>query len=484
MNIWDNIYNSIIKNNDKNAMVNEENEFITYDQMHQLILKISSKINSNDRNSRIAIICNSSYFGALAILATFNSGGIAIPISLKYGQDNCKKVLDDSLPAIILADDDEVIKELTQIDDSAIYINVKSVIAENIIIKDYTQKEIEETSTAFIIYTSGTTGKPKGVMLSHSNIMSNIHDIDEYLRLDSDDCVLIIRPLAHASIITRELLYSLVKGATVVFYNEYFSPKRLLRYAEEVKCTYFGATPSILYNLATAKTDLELRNLKKVTVSGECLQEAAIKKIVERFKSVQFFNVYGLTETSPQATYLPFELFNQRICSVGIPLKSVDIKVIDENENEVKSNQIGEILIKGPNVMQGYYNNIDLTIKVIKDGWFYTGDLGYKDDDGFLYIKGRKDHMIIRAGVNIYPYEIESKLLDNKKIKEALVYGIKDPSCGQKICAKVVPTDNSFITQYEVAMICKEILPAYKRPDEIYVVDYLEKNSTGKLIRI
>jgi len=242
-------------------------------------------------------------------------------------------------------------------------------------------------------------------------------------------------------------------------------------------------TPTLFYHIALNKRKTELPYLNKIIVSGECLNPQVADTLLEVFPQAAFWNVYGLTEASPRVSHLDPAFFHQKIGSVGVPLNSVQAKVADDQGEEIPRNEIGELLIQGPNVMKGYWREEELTAQKIVDGWLRTGDLARMDAEGFIYIIGRKDHMIIRAGVNIYPQEIENILLQDAAIKEVMVWGEADAASGQRICAAVVSGDGVDMTAKSFLGICRERLESYKWPDEMMLVEALPRNASGKVMR-
>ncbi len=275
---------------------------------------------------------------------------------------------------------------------------------------------------AFVMFTSGTTGYPKGVMLTEENIISNLESISAYFRVENCRSICIARPLAHISAITGELLFALITGLTVCFYEDRFMPKRVLGYLKENGIDVFCATPTYIKALANAQAQCDNRFPKVVAISGENLSEQDGKTIRNAFPDAEFYNVYGLTEHSPRALALLPSDFAHNPHSVGKPIQGVEAKI----EN-------GELLLRSQSVMKGYLSNEKATEQKIKDGWLYTGDMAHMDTKGNFYIDGRRDGMMIRAGINVYPEEIESvaKRLDG--IDECVAYG-KTTKAGSIIC--------------------------------------------------
>lgn len=234
--------------------------------------------------------------------------------------------------------------------------------------------------------------------------------------------------------------------------------------------TVMGGTPTLLQLLARFRereaTPLPLRH---VVVSGEPLGKHGGARIRKGFPDATIYHVYGLTEASPRVAYLPPELFDTHSQWVGRPLPSVEVAILD-----------GELCVKGDNVMLGYYNDRVLTQKVLQDGWLHTGDMAVMNEEGLIQIKGRKDNMMIRAGMNLYPQELENALLADERVEEVLVYGIKDELWGQRIGLQV---KGNFHSQAEVCRLCAKVLPPYAQPSKVELVDSLPKNGSGKLIR-
>ena len=306
-------------------------------------------------------------------------------------------------------------------------------------------------------------------MITHSNLITNLTDISKYFGINDTDHILIARPLYHCAVLTGEFLISLIKGLRISFMTEGFLPTKILKKAKEAEVTVLCGTPTLLYHLSSINLKLkEPLVLKSIAVSGECMTEAVAKVMRNAFPKTDIYNVYGLTEASPRVSYLSPDEFDNKSTSVGIPLSSLKAKVIDN-----------ELLITGNSIMKGYYNNLEATARAKQDGWLHTGDVAELDEQGNIYIKCRKDNMIIRAGMNIYPQEIENALKENENISDVLAYGVKNDTVSEKIHIKVV----SSLSKAEIYNICKQKLFSYELPDVIEIVDEIPKNASGKVIR-
>ncbi|MDR1093126.1 MAG: AMP-binding protein [Clostridiales bacterium] len=332
---------------------------------------------------------------------------------------------------------------------------------------------------ALIMFTSGSSGKPKGVMLSHENVISNISAIGKYFQIKAGDSILIARPLSHAAVLTGEFFVSLYKGLTVHLYNESFSPRRLASYMAEHKITVFCATPTLLNLLCRSIREGGKLPLKHMAVSGERLPKETAIAIAGAFPDTDIYSVYGLTEASPRVSCLPPDKFRSKPGSVGVPIDGVQMRILDNGGEKAANGAQGRLWVKSAGVMRGYLGRPELTESKIKDGWLDTGDIAYKDEDGYFHIVGRADNMIIRSGMNIYPEEVEGALLSDGRIEKALCYAEPDALTGRRVCVKVVGN----ATVREVAETARKTLPAFMRPSRIEVVADLERTASGKTAR-
>ena len=406
-----------------------------------------------------AILCGSELAASMALLSCFAAQVTAVPLSARYGQAHCSKILDMINPTALITDIDGELQVL-HITDA---------------------KYIEpEVHPALIMCTSGTTGLPKGAMLSEENIRTNVQDICAYFHITHFDSLLIARPLYHCAVLTGEFLTALIKGAKIHFYSEQFNPKRILTLIAERQITVFCGTPTLLGMMARYKRENAVCSLRTICVSGECMAADVGKKIAEAFPDAMIYHVYGLTEACPRISYLPPERFAQHTGSVGVPLNAVRLKIIDANGRVAGKGQEGVLWVRGANIMLGYYNAPEYTSKVLQGGWLCTGDIAVIDEEGLLWIKGRFDDLIIRAGMNIYPQEIEQALKKDSRVREVLAYGVDDPISGQQIAIEIA---GDFSDKDEVKKLCLTVLPAFQVPSRINLVDELPKNGSGKLLR-
>lgn len=405
-----------------------------------------------------AILCDSELMAAKALLACFAAGVTAVPLSKRYGELHCNKILAKISPDAIISDENGTLA-------------VKKLPASR-----YTEPELHP---ALIMCTSGTTGDPKGAMLSEENIRTNVSDIADYFDMDEDDTILISRPLYHCAVLTGEFLTALVKGAGIHFYSEAFNPPLMPEMIRKYGITVFCGTPTLISLMRRfVRKEFELP-LRHIVISGECMNRETGLQIAGTFPQAKIYHVYGLTEACPRVSYLPPELFCQYPDSVGIPLRSVEVRVVKENGALAKADEKGVLYVRGGNVMIGYYNDPDKTSVVLKNGWLRTGDIASVNSEGLLKIHGRNDDLIIKAGMNIYPQEIEGALKADKRVREVLAYGYTTPA-GTQIGLKIA---GEFTVLAEVKHLCLELLPQYQMPMRIEILPELEKNGSGKIRR-
>lgn len=405
-----------------------------------------------------AILCSSEMAAAMSLLACFAAGVTAVPLSIRYGEAHCNKILDTISPDAIIMDTNG---ELT------VY-KLKNC-----------QYIAPEKHPALIMCTSGTTGKPKGAMLSEKNILTNVSDIADYFTMDKSDTILIARPLYHCAVLTGEFLTAIVRGANIRFYSEQFNPTKMLELIKEYGITAFCGTPTLLSIMARFNRNNANATLRQICISGECMGSETGRNIRAAFPACRIYHIYGLTEACPRVSYLPPEHFEEYPDCVGIPLKSVSIKIMNEQGNLCHANEEGILYVKGDNVMLGYYREPEKTSNVLKDSWLCTGDVAVINDAGFLKIKGRNDDLIIKSGMNVYPAEIEGVIKQDSRVKEVLVYGFHN-SFGTQIGMKLV---GDFSSTKEVKQFCMKVLPSFQVPSVIELVDELPKNGSGKIIR-
>jgi long-chain acyl-CoA synthetase len=344
-----------------------------------------------------------------------------------------------------------------------------------------------ETDPAVILYTSGTTGQAKGAELSHSNLLLNALTCNRLFQAEpGTDTHLLVLPLFHSFGSTVNMNAGFATASTLVLLPR-FEAAAAVKLLESQDITFFAGVPTMYWGLLNALTDdvdVEriARNLRIAVAGGSSLPVEIIKAVRERF-GVQILEGYGLSETSPVATFSDPDS-EPRPGSIGIPIWGIEVKLIDESWNTVDgADEIGEIAIRGHNIMRGYYNRPEATAEVMNNGWFRSGDLGRRDKDGFYYIVDRAKDMIIRGGFNVYPREIEEVLMTHEAVSLAAVIGVPHPSHGEEIKAYIIRNQGATVTEEEMVAWGREQMAAYKYPRIVTFVESLPMTATGKLLK-
>ena len=342
--------------------------------------------------------------------------------------------------------------------------------------------QVAMSDVALIMYTSGTTGRPKGAMLTHGNIIWN--NINSWLADDatSEEITLVVAPLFHIGGLNVTPLAAFIKGATVVL-EQMFEPGIVLETIEKYRVTSMFGVPAMFLFMAQHSefATRDLSSIRMLAVGGAPVPEALIRLYGAR--GIPFNQGYGLTETAPFACFLPASMATEKLGSAGIAPFFTDVKIVDEDDREVPDGERGEIVVRGPNVMKGYWNRPDATAEVLVNGWFHTGDIGTRDLDGYFFIVDRKKDMIISGGENVYPAEVEAALYQHPGIREVAVIGVQHPRWGETVRAIVVLKDGVSLTEQDVIDFSQDKLARYKQPKSVVFVDVLPRNPAGKVLK-
>lgn len=389
----------------------------------RLIEEVEARAAEYKHKNRMITVCGNKTEQAVDILAVLCSGNTAVPVSTEYGADYAARV-------------------------QRLMRNAQAA-----------------PDTAICAFSSGTTGTPKGILLSHDAIIADMLAVSRCFKLVQGDRMLIVRPLCHMSAITAELLCALYAGIEIAFYDSGFNPTKLIQTLREKNITVLCTTPTVMYHCARRHPD-GLR-LRAVCLSGEILSPGRAEFLAAGFPQTDFYNAYGLSEHSPRVSMLGPEDFIRKAGSVGKPIPGVRVRIDGTNE----------LVVSSPCIMQGYYNMPEATDKALRGGELYTGDIAHTDSEGYLYIDGRKDGMIIRGGVNIMPQELREVLLNMPGVEDCTVWGKEDENFGQRIAANVYGT----VTPSEVRAYAAACLPAYMVPSDITVSAEPAVGGGGKL---
>ena len=344
--------------------------------------------------------------------------------------------------------------------------------------------DVARDDLAMLLYTSGTTGRPKGVMLSHGNLVANNVTIVDYLKLGPDDVGLTVMPF-HFSYGNSVLHTHLAAGATLLLEDNLAYPHVVVHRLQQEKVTGFSGVPSTFAILMSRcrLDEYDLSSLRYLTQAGGAMTRAAIQRMRQLVPSAQFFVMYGQTEATARLTYLPPEQLDERLGSVGVPLDGIEIEIRNAQGEELPPGQVGELCVRGPNIMLGYWRDDEATREAVVDGWLHTGDLGHRDEAGFLYIDGRAVDMIKVGSFRVSPQEVEEVLAVLPGIAELCVASTQDELLGQAVKAVIVLREGATLDERQVKAHCRAQLAAYKVPKIVEFAHELPRTSTGKIQR-
>jgi long-chain acyl-CoA synthetase len=338
--------------------------------------------------------------------------------------------------------------------------------------------------TAVLLYTSGTTGKPKGAELTHFNLYMNCTVAGELFEFQDDDIGIAVLPLFHVFGLSSVLNTTVRYGGTMVLIPR-FELEPVVEAIEKHRATIFSGVPTMYFGLL--QMDLSGRDLSSLRTGisgGAAIPGEVIKSFEEKFPGCVILEGYGLSESTSTTTF-NVNAEQRKVLSIGKPIWGVEVRVVDDNDQPLEPGEdnVGEIVIRGHNIMKGYYKKPEATAEAFQGGWFHTGDLAYMDKDGFFFIVDRKKDLVIRGGYNVYPREVEEVLFAHPAIAEAAVIGKPDEKLGEEVVAIVALKPGANATPEEITSYCKERLAAYKYPRDVRIVDALPKGPTGKILK-
>jgi long-chain acyl-CoA synthetase len=349
---------------------------------------------------------------------------------------------------------------------------------------DLSDVQLEKDDEAIIIYTSGTTGKPKGCLLTHGNVIANARQITNWLNFTERDCLLTVMPLFHMNAVSVTTMTPLYAGASTVI-SPKFSASRFWQIISDYEVTSFGSVATMLSMLLSTYPDGVPANFKteqlRFAMCGSAPVPAEVMKKFEETFNCLVIEGYGLSESTCRSSFNPPDE-RRRPGSCGMAIGN-EMKVFDDEDREVADGELGEIVLRGENILKGYYKNAEATAQAFRNDWFHTGDIGYKDEEGFFYIVDRKSDMIIRGGENIYPREIDEVLYKHPAVAAAATIGVPDPLYGEEVAAFIVPKEGAPATEEEIITFCREHLADYKCPKSVRFVTDIPKGPTGKLLK-
>jgi long-chain acyl-CoA synthetase len=439
---------------------------------------------------RVVVMMANSVEVGLVYNAIWRSGAVVTPVMFLLPVEDLRHVLKDSgaCAVITTAEFAEKVREAGEGLDGLRFLICREEFDGFIPLATLEQDEPgpivprADDDLAALLYTGGTTGRSKGVMLTHASLYYTGRAGHESGHVPGVNRVLVPLPLSHAYglLVTVVGMHSDERGFGVLM--RWFEPQGFLALIQEHELQIAAVVPTMLQLLLSQPLeDFDLRSLRYVTSGGAPLAAEVAEQFVRRVPSVSIRQGYGLTETAALISSSP--IGRERAGSVGLPVPGTEVRIVDEEGAEVPQGEVGEICARSPGVMQGYWNSPEVTREALRDGWLHTGDLGFRDEDGYLYIVDRKKDLIIRGGFNVYPRDIEDALLEHPAVESAGVVGRPDPRHGEEVVAFVSLRPGAELTGDEIVQWARERIGGYKYPREVTVLDAVPLTPVGKVDR-
>jgi acyl-CoA synthetase (AMP-forming)/AMP-acid ligase II len=479
----------------KPALICDE-EALTYGELQRRVLSLAYHLQQLGvrKGDRVALLFPNCIEMALSYYACAAVGAIAVPLNNRLTGKDLVYILNDCGAGILVVgyqfwDVSQAIRpDLLRVKEY-IYAGPERKsgahffgdLLESTALPNFPDLNPEDVAT--IMYTSGTTGLPKGAMMTHRNIFTNARNCGAMLTYTEKDITLIVVPLFHVTGLNSQLVAFIYLGGTCVILKAYKTVE-MIQAIERRKITVLFNVPTmyVLMLINEALADRELPSLRLAAYGGAPMDKETILALKNRL-GLELFNAYGLTESSSLTTVLPACDAIRKAPSVGLPVPGVRIKAVDVFGNEVQPGNPGELLIKGPNIVPGYFNQPEATQKALKGGWLHTGDVARIDDEGYVFIVDRMKDMIVRGGENIYSIEVESVLNSHPKVLESAVVPEVHPIFGEVVRACIVLRPETEATAEEIREYCRQHLADFKVPARIVFLSELPRNPGGKVIK-
>ncbi|MDY6862260.1 MAG: AMP-binding protein [Thermodesulfobacteriota bacterium] len=493
MNIGNKLRDIALKLPDKAAVIFKD-KFTTFSELEDKATKLALALKKNGikKGDQVALIMPNSLDFVIAYFGVLKLGAILVPLDHRLTLEELKPILDVTKISTIITTGaiyNQIFKG--PFNRNFTYIlsdkKISNTLSFEEIFSNFTYEkikvEIRDEDEALCLFTSGTSGNPKGVVLTFRNLVCSPKAMNEMLSLNKKTVLGMLNPMSHIGgpFIMNDMA---MIGITMLIYDS-LRPDSILKTTKKHRVTFnFGVLPIFRPMLKYPELEkFHLPDLQIISFMGMQTPLKLLKEFREKFPYTFIIQGYGLTETSPLITLLPLKYADEKMGSIGRPIPDAEVKIIDESGKKVPSGEIGELIVRGPLVMKEYYKNSEETKDRIKDGWLYTGDMVSSDRDGFLYLYGRKDDLIISGGLNVSPQEIEGVLLSHPDIEEACAVGVPDEKKGEVIKAVIVLKKGRSITKKDILNFCRERLAGYKIPRLIEFRNSIPLSRMGKVSR-
>ena len=493
---------------DRTAIVFDGKRF-SFQELEERVKKLANAlagmgVKAGDRIASMQVNCNENietYFAAAKLDAVY------VPLNFRSRPEEIEYMINDSKPKVLITGEryvsmvDEIKPDLTSVagyvvlDDASeegweSYEHLLSVSSDEDLYPTG-----DEDDLTMVMFTAGTTGSPKGVMLSHDSFASYILANVSPPNLESEEKNILTVPLYHIAGI-QAVMAAIYGGRTLIIQRQ-FEPLEWMALVQEERANRAMMVPTMLKMLMDHQEfeKFDLSTLEVITYGAAPMPLEVIKRAISKFPGTFFINAFGQTETAATITMLPpedhvlegseeeIEKKLNRLTSIGKPLSDVDVRIVNDEGGDVNVGETGEIVAQGPRLMKGYWNQQEATAEALRGGWLYTGDLGYFDEDGYIFLSGRAKDFIKRAGEMVSPEEVEQVLHSHPSIDEAAIIGVPDIDWGERVRAIVVAKIGATIDEEEVMAYCKDRMASFKKPESVVVVEELPRNPLGKVLK-
>lgn len=477
------------------AIVNRHRRF-TYKELNRRCNRLANALRDSGvrPGDRVCSLLQNGNEQLELIFAVAKLGAIFLPINFRLTVPEIEYIIQDSGARTFFYHDEfahlaEGLQEVVHF-DTVVYCGRSSTCDDDAeyegLLAAASDEEINATvdpdDVALLMYTSGTTGRPKGAMLTHANHAWNVFHTTQRLPIHADTVALGVAPMFHIGGTSVTVLPTLYQGGTVVTLPE-FDAVKVLEATEQEKITSLFCVPS-MWQMIVEELEKKTYDLNSVEflMTGAAPTPMSILKYFQS-RDLPIYEGFGMTELAPLVSILDKWDCERKNGSVGYPAFHVDVRIADEDDNDLPATQVGEILCRGPNMLKGYWNKPEATAEALRGGWYHSGDLGFLDDEGYLYVVDRKKDMIISGGENVYPAELEQAIYQHEAVAEVAVIGIPHEKWQEVPAACIVLKAGAAMTENELIEFCNERLARFKVPKTAFFVDELPKSGAGKILK-
>jgi len=475
-----------------------EQEWMTYQEFNDRTNRLANGMLrlGLKKGEKVAVLLFNSIPLVEILFASAKTGGVFTPINFRFTAEEVFYILDHSDARFFIYGEEfsELVEKVRpRLKKVEFYFSIGESVSPSILnyeaflrgsLAQEPDVPLSEKDECQLMYTSGTTGKPKGVLLTHENLLWNLFNTILGREEKEGETSLVIGPLYHTAALNNHFLTRVALAGTSVLVR-HFDPEKVMEIVEKERVTVISGAPAA-YHLMLSLPDgrYDTRSITKCTTGASILPNETKERLTKLFPNLSgIYDVYGCTEATPSIAILKAKDSLKKKECVGPAVPFLEVRIVDDQDRDLPVGEVGELICRGPNVMKGYYKDEEATREALRGGWLHTGDLTRMDEEGFIYIVDRKKDMIVSGGENIYPREIEEILYSHPKIEDAAIVGVPDPLWGESVRAVVVLKRGETMIEEEVIEYCKSHLASYKKPKSVWFVESLPRNPSGKVLK-